>query len=110
MKPRSKYRNVKCELDGKKFDSKRERDFYSELKLRERAGEVSDIVCHPSYPLWINRKRVGTYVADFLFVDHAAGKRRVVDIKSPATAKNVAFRRWKRVAEALYDIEVEVIF
>ena len=39
----NKYRNKKCVLDGIEFDSKKEMRRYSELKLLERAGEISDL-------------------------------------------------------------------
>lgn len=39
----NKYRNKKCTLDGIEFDSKKEMRRYSELKLLERAGEISDL-------------------------------------------------------------------
>ena len=43
----SKYRNKKTELDGIAFDSKREAERYAELKLLERAGEISYLQLQP---------------------------------------------------------------
>jgi len=47
----SKYRNVKCERNGIKFDSLRERAYYDELQLRKKAGDVKVIKVKPKY--WI---------------------------------------------------------
>lgn len=47
----SKYRNVKQTIDGVTFDSKRESDYYLQLKLLQKTGEVTDIGFHPKYIL-----------------------------------------------------------
>ena len=39
----SKYRNTPVTVDGIRFDSKREAAYYSELKIREKAGEVGGV-------------------------------------------------------------------
>ena len=36
----TKYRNIRCEEDGERFDSKLELRYYRELKLRHAAREV----------------------------------------------------------------------
>jgi hypothetical protein len=45
----SKYRNVKVELDGYKFDSKREAEYYKELCLRKKAGDVKEFKIKPKF-------------------------------------------------------------
>ena len=40
---RRKYGNQKTEVSGKLFDSKKEGKRYAELRLLERAGEISDL-------------------------------------------------------------------
>lgn len=47
----SKYGNLKQVFDGITFDSKRESDYYLNLKLLKKAGEVIDIEFHPKYLL-----------------------------------------------------------
>ena len=37
---KSKYRAVKTEIDGHKFDSKKEADYYYSLKMRLLAGDI----------------------------------------------------------------------
>lgn len=76
----SKYRNVRVEIDGHKFDSKREAAIYQELKLREKAGEIRDLKlqvpivlwcpdCTPENAPWDSRRmvEVSRYIADFTF-------------------------------------------
>jgi len=101
QKPR-KYLNVKTEVDGIKFDSKREAREYGNLVYRQRAGEISHLEVHPKFLIVVNGVRIGSYTADFKFMDKAEGRFRVIDIKSPSTAKNTTFRIKKRLVEALY--------
>ena len=46
-KGKAKFRNVRVEYDGIKFDSKRECAHYQELKMLEAAGEISQLRVHP---------------------------------------------------------------
>ena len=70
----TKYGNKKVEFDGKTFDSKKEANRYSELRLLERAGAISDLQTQVKFELIpaqkINGKvveRAVTYVADFVY-------------------------------------------
>lgn len=47
----NKYGNIKTVIDGIKFDSKRESERYLELKLLEKAGEISDLKLQPRFIL-----------------------------------------------------------
>jgi hypothetical protein len=50
----SKHKNIKCELDGYKFDSHAERDRYAELKLVERAegdDRIQALIVKPTFTL-----------------------------------------------------------
>ena len=49
----SKYRNVKTEVDGILFASKKEARRYSELKLLERAGEIAHLELQPRIKICI---------------------------------------------------------
>jgi len=82
-KGKGRYGNVnKIEHDGIRFDSKREFLRYMDLKLLERAGEISDLRVHPKYPITIggipimvalNQHRPWgrhlTYEADFTYFE-----------------------------------------
>ena len=79
----SKYRNVRTEVDGITFASKREAKRYSELKLLERGKQISGLTLQPRYPLVVNGHKVCTYVGDFLY--HERGKLVCEDTKGMRT-------------------------
>lgn len=64
-------------VDGITFPSTAEARRYEELKLRERAGDLTDLVLQPRYPLKSPRgdsadlEPVGDYVADFAYTEWA---------------------------------------
>lgn len=47
----NKYKNKKIEVDGIKFDSKREAKRYSDLKLLEKSGQISELERQVKYIL-----------------------------------------------------------
>lgn len=84
----SKYGNRKITIDGITFDSKKEGRMYSELKLLERAGEITDLKLQPKYTLVPKytradgtKVRAMTYSADFSFYDNKYDRQRVIDCK-----------------------------
>ena len=87
---KSKYLSAKTDVDGITFDSKKESEFYAELKLRERAGEISHLRLQPRYLLQEAFKHDGKqyreieYVADFEYVEN--GETVVIDVKGFKTA------------------------
>ena len=107
---RNKYRAQKCELDGYKFDSLAERNRYSELKLLECAGKISQLVIHPKYDLTINGRpiltrsdgypngRKCTCKWDFRYVQEGRG----VVIEDKKGVKTEAYRLRRAVFEAIY--------
>ena len=90
VEKKSKYSSAKTDVDGIRFDSKKEADFYAELKLREKAGEISHLRLQPRYLLQEAFKHDGKqyreieYVADFEYVEN--GVTVVVDVKGFKTA------------------------
>ncbi|MDX0855937.1 DUF1064 domain-containing protein [Sinorhizobium medicae] len=102
----SKYRNKKTTIDGVKFDSKREAEFYSSLKQLQRAGHVYELELQKPYALTVNGQLVCTYKADFAFYDAIQKRNRVVDIKGVATRD---FNIKRKLMWAIYGIDVEVI-
>ena len=103
---RSKYKNKKTEGDGITFHSKREADYYSELKLREAAGEVCEVQMQVPYKIVIDGQLICTYRADFVFYDMAAKKTRVIDVKGFVTP---IFRLKSKLMEAVNGITIEVV-
>ena len=103
----NKFGAIKTVLDGITFDSKREAAYYAELKLREKAGEISDVELQRPFALIAGAgKLVGTYKADFTFTDHIAGRWRVIDVKGHDTPLS-KFKR--KFVEALHGVKVEVV-
>ena len=87
---KSKYSSAKTDIDGIRFDSKKEAEFYAKLKLRERAGEISHLRLQPRYLLQEAFKHEGKqyreieYIADFEYIEN--GETVVVDVKGFKTA------------------------
>jgi hypothetical protein len=91
----SKYRNTKCEHEGIKFDSQKERSRWFHLIQLRAAGEIRDLRLQVAFVLTERRQRddgtwerASKYVADFVYFDVAASKQVVEDVKSVATRKN----------------------
>ncbi|MDR8398257.1 DUF1064 domain-containing protein [Paraburkholderia sp. USG1] len=92
----AKYRNTKCEHEGIKFDSQRERSHWFHLIQQQAAGEISDLRLQVAFVLTERKQRddgtwerASKYVADFTYVRD--GKLVVEDVKSEATRKNRAY-------------------
>ena len=100
----SKYGAIKTVVDGITFASKKEAAYYSELKLAERAGEISNLQLQPKFPIIMNGKKVGNYIADFSYLD--GGRIIVVDVKSQATRKIAVYRLKVKLVEAQYGIKI----
>lgn len=84
---RNKYHAKKTELDGIRFDSRKEAARYSELKLLERAGEIRDLQLQVPFELIPKQEgeRACTYVADFVYHMTDTGKMVVEDAKGMRT-------------------------
>jgi len=67
MRKATKYRAVRTEYDGHSFQSKREAKRWAELRLMEKAGQITDLVRQVSFPIEINGQRVCSYTADFVY-------------------------------------------
>ncbi|RWO22836.1 DUF1064 domain-containing protein [Mesorhizobium sp.] len=111
MKGLRKYKNVPTVIDGISFASKREAHRYCELKLLERAGEISHLEIQPAFKFEVNGRpvlirsggfpngRQAKYTADFAYFD---GNHRIVeDVKSSAT-RTEAYALRKALVEAMF--------
>jgi len=54
MRNRNKYNAKKVKIDGITFDSKFEAEYYSVLKLMEKAGHAREIDVHPEFLIHFN--------------------------------------------------------
>lgn len=102
----NKFGARKTAVNGITFDSQREAEVYRDLKLLEAAGRISGFERQRKFNLVVNGVIIGSYRADFAFIDHGQdGRFRVVDVKGVVTRD---FRRTQKIIKAAYNIEVEV--
>jgi len=111
----AKYGNIMTKTsDGKVFDSKREAGRYEQLRLLERAGEITDLRLQIPYELIPNQyetyERYGKrgqrlkdgvrllekkveYIADFVYKDAKTGVEYVEDTKGKRTKEYIIKRK-----------------
>ena len=99
---RSKFGNIKTQVDGITFDSKLEAARWQELLLEQRTGEVSNLRRQVSYPLVVNGVLVCRYVADFVYTK--AGAEVVEDSKGVLTPE---YRLKKKLMLACHGITIK---
>lgn len=112
--PKRKYGNKKIEIDGVKFDSKKEAKRYGYLQLLEVLGEIKDLELQPKFELIKSVKFAGTdrakpairYFADFAYTDVLTGKQIVEDVKSKITRESPVYRMKKHMMLAIHGIEI----
>lgn len=101
MKP-SKYRAIPTTVDGIRFASKREAARYGELRLLERAGEISHLEVQPAFSFIIDGVKVGKYIADFRYLDLKRGRGTTVEDVKSAPTRTAVYRLKLRLMAALY--------
>jgi hypothetical protein len=116
LRQRSKYGAERCEVDGIAFHSRAEARRFGELKLLEKAGEVSGLTCQPRFELHApNGEVVGWFVADFSYWSLPANGTEtyptavfvVEDVKGMAS---LPLAKWKhKHLRAEYGIHVQEI-
>ena len=106
---KSKYHSSRTEIDGIKFDSKREAQYYAELKIRQRAGEIVKFELQPEFILQPGYTRNGKkirpiiYRADFK-VFYPDGREEIVDTKGYRT------REYRNKVKMLLKMHPEIWF
>lgn len=108
MAGRSKYGAKPTVVDGHRFPSMAEARRYAELKLMERAGQITHLELQPKFPVVVAGVKIGSYVADFAYIDTArrgpqgqVGCKVVEDVKSAPTRTRLYIWK-KKLVEALY--------
>ncbi|MCR5810977.1 MAG: DUF1064 domain-containing protein [Lachnospiraceae bacterium] len=107
---RNKYHNRKYSADGEVFDSKKEYQRWQELKLLEKAGEITELRRQVPFELLPNQRepdkigprggrkpgriieRKAVYVADFVYKDRA-GREVIEDCKGMRTKDYILKRK-----------------
>lgn len=101
----TKYRAIKTEVDGIKFDSKKEAQRYQNLKLLERAGKIQNLKLQSVFPVEISGVKICKYKADFEYEE--SGQRVVEDVKGfRRGVPYTLFRLKAKLVKALYGIEI----
>jgi hypothetical protein len=107
MRRANKYGAVKTTVDNIVFDSKAEAKRYQDLKLLQRAGEISELCADKSklrFPLVVEGQRVGFYVGDFSYVEK--GVRIIEDVKG---FKTPVYQLKKKLMQAIHGISIREI-
>lgn len=108
-----KYRNEKVEIDGVKYDSKKEARRAEVLECFERAGEIKNLerqkrfVLQPSFKFNGKTIREIAYVADFVY--EKDGEVVVEDVKSAATRENAVYKLKKKMLLYVHGIEIKEV-
>lgn len=106
----NKYFNKKVVIDGIKFDSKKEANYYTKLKLMQNAGVIWDLEVQRKYVLQkaftFNGKTIReiSYYADFVYEDKNG--IHVVDTKGYRTD---VYKIKKKMFIKKYGIEIEEV-
>ena len=113
----AKYFNKKVHWEGMTFDSIREFERFQELRIMEKAGEISDLKIQPKFPLKIgdkdirirsdrypNGRRV-SYYGDFAYTD-SNGETVVEDVKGQDTPVS---RLKRAIVESQYGVAVKIV-
>lgn len=123
----NKYNNHKVKIDGEVFDSKREARRYSELKLLQLAGKITNLERQVKYVLipaqYDIQERYGkrgqrlkdgkvllekecAYIADFKYIDVESGELVIEDTKGMRTKDYIIKRK---LMLSIYDIRIKEI-
>ena len=106
----NKYHNKKVIVNGHKFDSIKEANYYNQLRLLQRAGLIRDLelqktfILQPSFKLNNKTRRQITYKADFTYFSNEDNKIHVIDVKG---FKTDVYNIKKKMFEYKYEIEIE---
>ena len=109
---KNKYGNIRA----KGSDSKIEIKHYNELLIREKAGEIRDIVKQPKFELQNGFKyfnetvRAISYKADFQYFDIKRNITIIEELKSSYTAKLADYRIRVRLFQYLIKDRDDLLF
>lgn len=95
---KTKYRANKTSVDGHTFDSKKEANYYLELKLRLQSGDIKGFCLQPTFILAPGLK----YKADFIVFNNN-NTTDVIDVKGYKTKEYIAK---KKVFEEKYNLKI----
>jgi hypothetical protein len=97
----TKYRAIPTEVEGIRFASRMEARRFQELRMLERAGEISNLKLQTRWPLVVNGVKVCEYRPDFEYDE--GGRHVVEDVKGKATPE---FRLKAKLMKAIHGVTV----
>jgi hypothetical protein len=100
---KNKYNAKKVLLDGMKFDSISEGDFYLELLQQKNCGLIKEIQCQAKEEFYIYDKFICNYYVDFK-IEHNDGTIEYIEHKGMAT--DLWKMKWKMLL-AKYSDEIK---
>jgi Ni,Fe-hydrogenase III component G len=103
---KSKFRNTKTEVNGIKFDSKKEAEYYKKLLILLKAGEIGFLELQVPFELNDGGTHSLKYVADFVWTDSHTGERIVCDVKGFRT---VEYRKKRRLMLKIHNIKIKEV-
>lgn len=111
-----KYGAIRTEVDGITFASKAEAKRYQELKMLEKAGEITALELQPVFELSVSKgaltgsEVIGKYVADFRYTRLGYRPLTDQDVIEDVKGMKTALYRWKKKhVEAQYGIQITEI-
>lgn len=125
-----KYNNTKVTIDGHNFDSKHEAERYCQLKLLQKAGQISNLELQKEFILIPNQYRTEerygkngrrlkdkqilleqklVYRADFCYTDNETGEQVVEDAKSEITRINKGYVIKRKLMLYVHGIEIQEV-
>lgn len=118
----NKMRNTVCYVDGIKFQSTKEGDYYKTLKFRKQANQIKDFKWQVKYEFIFtysnemntnSYKQIIKYFADFV-VENNDGTIEVIDVKafdkrSGKFRTTPEFNKKKKLMKKLYNIDIKIV-
>lgn len=98
---KSKYGADKVEIDGIKFDSQKEADYYCELKIRLAAGDIKGF-CRQAEFILANNTR---YKADFI-IFNTDDTSEIIDVKG---FKTDVYKLKKKLFEDKFNLKIKEV-
>lgn len=109
QKPKNKYGAIPTIVDGIRFHSKKEAEYYNQLKIMKVSGTIDFFLRQVPYPLPGKIK----YYADFVTFKNAKSflgidtyEVRVIDVKGRDT--RVSINKRKQVEE-IYKLQIDIV-
>lgn len=109
----NKYHNKKTTIDGILFDSYKEGNYYTKLKLMQKAGLIWNLELQKKYILQasftFNGKKIReiSYYADFVYEDKDG--LHVIDVKGGNVTKTDVYKLKKKLFIKKYGVEIEEV-